>query len=555
MRSFLTAALLAAAAIAQSPLSMPYTSNNGGGSGWQIFFDLNVLAPTGITLTSLDVNCGTTAVGTTGTVEIWTGPTTHVGNETNASLWSLAVSGGVIAQGSNLPSPTCLGAGLYLAPGPHAISVRHLGVSLRYTDGTGSNQTGATNELTFTGGSVTSAFFSGSFFTPRVFNGSIYYNVGAVPGTGCAQTTSYGTGCYRGTTTFHETFASLAAFDFAGAVGAEQVIAGTPIPGGYLVTPGAPAWFAPLGTPVLSNAATPAAMGDNNFSGPLALPFVFAFPGGSTSVIHAASNGFVNLGVTTTNVSDGTPTAAELIAQAARLCPLWCDLQPATNVSTNPASGIYFDVDPSGQSVYVTWLDVADRRGSLPAAGATSVNVQLALHASGGFEFRYRAMVPNTTAGAVIVGFSKGNTGGPASIDPGSVDLSASLPLLTSGPDSRPIVHTVGLPRLGTNFVLSASDVENVVPLALLFVGDTVLNPGIDLGFVGAAGCSAYSNANLASATFVITAATGTGSFTLPIPNDPLLIGLALTSQVAAFTTKNAFGIGTSNGVQWTVGN
>jgi len=555
MRTFVFAALLAAPAFAQSPLSMPFTANNGGSAGWQIFFDLNVVDPNGITITALDVNCGSSAVGTIGTIELWTGPTTHVGNESNASLWSLAVSGGVVAQGNNVPSPTCLGAGLFLPPGPHGISVRHVGVSLRYTNGTGSNQTGATAELQFTGGSVHAAFFSGTFFTPRVFNGNIHYNVGNVPGTGCAQSDTFGEGCYRGTTTFYETFPSLSAFDFAGSAGNEVVISAAPSPEGYIVFPGSSAWYAPTGTQVLNNAATPAAMGDNQFSRPLTLPFAFPYPGGSTTVIHAASDGFVNLGATTSNACDSTPTAAELVSQAPRLCPLWCNLQPATNLSTNPQSGVYFDIDPSNQTVYVTWLDVADRSGSLPAAGATSVDVQLALRSSGEFEFRYRDMVPNTTTAAVIVGASKGNDGGQVSIDPGSVDLSASLPLITDGPDSRPLVHTVGVPRVGTNFDLSASDIENLAPIAILFFGDTAIDPGIDLGFLGAAGCNAHTNANLASAAIPASLPAGTASATLPIPNDPALVGLVLTSQYVAFTSKNALGLATSNGAIWTVGN
>jgi hypothetical protein len=173
----------------------------------------------------------------------------------------------------------------------------------------------------------------------------------------------------------------------------------------------------------------------------------------------------------------------------------------------------------------------------------------------GVFEFRYRQMVPNTTTAAVLVGASKGNGGGQLSIDPGNVDLSASLPLVTAGPDSRPLVHTVGLPRVGSNFVLSASDIENLVPLTILFFGDTAIDPGIDLGFFGAPGCNAHTSANLAAATVPASLPAGTASATLPIPNDPALVGLVLTSQFVAFTSKNALGLLTSNGAIWTVGN
>jgi hypothetical protein len=298
-------------------------------------------------------------------------------------------------------------------------------------------------------------------------------------------------------------------------------------------------------------------MGDNSMSAPLNLPFAFAFafPGGSTNLLHAASNGYVVLGATTATTGDQSPTVGELLGQAARLCPLWCDLQPATNLSTNPLAGIYFDVDPSNQIAYVTWLDVADRRGGTPAAGATSVNVQLAVHASGAFEFRYRNQVPNANAGDVILGYSKGNNGAIVSLDPGVSDLSAVMPLLTNGPDDRPVVHTVGLPRLGSNFVLSVADCENVVPLGFLFFGDTAVNPGLDLGVLGAPNCRAYTNGNLGSATMTLTLPAGTGSVSLAIPNDPLLNGVVLTSQVFAFSPKNTLGLEGSNGATWMLGN
>lgn len=556
MRLVFAAVLAFAASVsAQSPLSMPFTANNGGSPGWQIFFDLNVLDPSGITLTSLDVNCGSTAVGTNGTIEVYTGPTTHVGNETNAAAWSVAASGGVIAQGNNVPSPACLGAGLFLPPGPHGIAIRHVGVSLRYTNGTGTNQNGATNEVTLAAGSVIAGAFTGTFFTPRVFNGNLHYNVGAVPGAGCAQSATYGAGCYAGTTTFYELFPSLAVCDLGGGAATANVLVATPAGSlGYVVTAGAPAWFTPTGAPVLTNAATPAAMGDNSFSQALNLPFSFAHPAGSTSVLHAASNGYVNLFATTATTSDLSPTTAELLAQDPRLCPLWCDLHPATNLATNPASGVYFDVDPSGQTAYVTWLDVAHRSGGVPVAGATSVNVQVAVHSNGLFEFRYRTLVPNANAGNVIVGWSKGSAGG-ASLDPGSIDLSVSLPVITTGPDHRPLVHTVGLPRLGTTLTLGAVDADNLVPLAFLFFGDTVVNPGIDLGFLGASGCRAYTNGNLGSATFPLTLPAGTGSFGLPIPANPLLTGVTITSQVFAFTLLNPLNLEASNGATWTLGN
>jgi hypothetical protein len=191
---------------------------------------------------------------------------------------------------------------------------------------------------------------------------------------------------------------------------------------------------------------------------------------------------------------------------------------------------VHVDVDPSGQAVYVTWLDVADRRGTAPAAGATSVNVQVVLRASGDCALRDGAV--NAQAAGV----------------------SASFPLVTTGPDSLPLEHATGLPQIGNTFSLSIANVENLAPLAILLAGDTVFDPGLTLAAIGAPGCQAYTNL-LVTATVPVTFPGGVGAFVLPIPNDPMLVGLAFASQFAALTTKNALGLSTSNGVAWTVGN
>ena len=122
-----------------------------------------------------------------------------------------------------------------------------------------------------------------------------------------------------------------------------------------------------------------------------------------------------------------------------------------------------------------------------------------------------------------------------------------------TGCDSPALALNSNLPILGSNFTLTASNVQNLVPLAFLFFGDAqVPAPGIDLGFLGAPGCAAWSNANLSSAT--IPVAGGTGAAVLAIPNVASLVGVALTTQAVAFTLANPLNLSTSNGLLWTVG-
>ena len=88
------------------------------------------------------------------------------------------------------------------------------------------------------------------------------------------------------------------------------------------------------------------------------------------------------------------------------------------------------------------------------------------------------------STGAVVVGWSKANVGG-FTYDPGAVDISAAMPFLTTGPDRLALKLDSTFPQLGTNFTLTTSNVPPVVPLAIVFFGDTQL-PGIDLAFIGA---------------------------------------------------------------------
>lgn len=563
--SLLATAAMAASLTAQSPLSLPFTSNNGLGVNSGVFFDLNVTDPNGITITTIDVNSSSTA-GTVGSVELYTTPTTYVGVQTNAAAWTLGGSGGVISGGTNIAAPVCLtGGGVYLPTGSYGICLRHVNVAIRYTNSTGI-VTASTAEVAFAGGqsATMTTPFSSAPIANRIFNGSIYYNVGNVPGGSCppfATKTLFGTGCYpaSGGDSWYEQFAQLTNFDLAGTPGNEVVVVSTPAgPAGYLVSSGSPAWFTPTGTQILSNAAVPAAMGDDTMSGPQTLPFSFSFPGNpaGVTVIHACTNGFLHLGPTTLTTGDFTPTAAELHTLQPRLFALWADLQAATNLTTNPASGLYYDVDPSNQTVYFTWLDVADRRGGVPVAGASSVNFQIAIHSSGVVEYRYRDMVPFATGnGVVITGFSKGNlniTGGPVSFTTASVDLTASMPFTTNGPDSLPLALDSNAPRLGLTWTLTTSGIHPLSPVAITFFGTTSLPSGVDLGFLGAGGCSAYVLGLIGDITSA--ASVGSASAAISIPNNPAFTGLSLSAQSVCFTTLNALGLQTSNGLEGTIG-
>lgn len=371
--------------------------------------------------------------------------------------------------------------------------------------------------------------------------------------------TSYGLGCYdNDSRAFAELFPVAASTLDLGA-GITLIPDNAGAPTRYVVTPGAGAFVAPTATvPLLNNAATPAVMTDDSTSRPLTLTsFSFPFPGGTTNVLHATTNGEIVLGTTTATGSDFSPTLAEMaVAGTAthsgrpRLFPCWYDLYANRNVTLNPLAGVHFSEDPVAQTATITWNDVGEL--ATTAAGAKSFNVQAVLSASGQVEIRYGAMSPfGSTSQPKIVGFSPG---APV-LTPGSQDFSADMPFLSKAADvaRTPLnVAVAGAPVLGSTITINTNNIPAIPGLGVGFLGLTQINPGFDLGILGMPGCRSYVSTDF-SATLL---GAGTVGFALPIPNTPSLAGFQLFGQSLALdvTAPNAFQAITSNGVAITIG-
>jgi hypothetical protein len=536
----LVASLFAAAVHAQSPLSMPFTANNGLGAGAQVFIDLNVTDPAGITLTNLNVNTGTTTIGTVGTVEVWTKSGTYVGFEQNAAPWSLGASGAVIASGNNLPSPACLGAGLFLPQGVHGVAIRHIGVAVRYT-GTGTTvppvTTSVRNEVTLSAGKGQATPFVSTPFSPRIFNGDIYYNVGAVPGGACpppAAVELYGTGCYASFGSVYELFADAAA---ASAALSNQSVVFTPVGSNYLVQWGGASYVAPT-TPV-NLFATPTDDGEATLTPSAAFPA----PAGPQATLRVHSNGVVSWGAaaqTFPGTNNYTPTATGFLDGANAGFYAWHDY-----AETFAGSGriVWEEV---GSVLYITWDNVYSY-GTQPNPSTVQFQMNLS---TGVVAIVWTTVSPDTTStfgSGHLVGYSPAG----ASPNPGSVSLATALPIVTQA-DAFPLGLNSNLPKFNTNWNLTTSNAEAISPIAIVFFGDTQVNPGIDLGFIGAPGCAGYTSANLTSLTAPL--AGGTGSVTVAIPNDFSLGGTVLTAQSVSFTLQNPLGLNTSNGLKATIG-
>lgn len=342
-------------------------------------------------------------------------------------------------------------------------------------------------------------------------------------GLSVASSSQFGSGCYDRAASFLEDFAP-GTFDLGGTATVANSIVLTPnAPGhavGYTVTAGGHNWFTSQ-TPDLM-------LTDDLVALPVLLPFTFVHPTGAAILVSMCSNGYVWLDPVT-GIADPTPTAAELVTDPARLCPLWMDLNPALGGST------HFDVDPSNSKVYFTWLGCAVNGGS------GSNDVQCVLQSSGVVEFRWR--LANNTGGNAIVGYSPGN----GVMQPAGVDLSTSLPLET-GPDATPLtLAAANRPVLGATTNLGLGNIASGSGLGLVFLGFQKFQNGIDLGVVGMPGCRQYCSQSFTG--FVLLGGP-TATFPMTVPNNQALRGLHVYTQAATLTAGvNALGGLTSNGV------
>ncbi len=174
-----------------TPFSTIFVSNNGGVAGTGLYFDINVTNPDGVRICALDNNVSA-AVGTAFTLDVWQTPTTYVGKDTNIALWRKVATGGGTSAGTDQRSLVVLSSPLYVPAGSHGMAV-YYSTTPRYTNGTGANQFFSNADLSLTLGIAHSSLFGGSLFTPRVWNGGLYYSTCTASGEGGYG--FYGLGC------------------------------------------------------------------------------------------------------------------------------------------------------------------------------------------------------------------------------------------------------------------------------------------------------------------------------------------------------------------------
>ncbi len=353
---------------------------------------------------------------------------------------------------------------------------------------------------------------------------------------GAALKSNYGVGCYDRAVSLYEEFAG-SANDLSG----QKVTLTLNAQGGYdAVTTAGAAIVLPT-TPGL-------ALGDDAVSAVQTLPFTFDFPGGSTTGVIVDSNGSLGL-AGTVGSSIGGSAATLLGLPSVRLAASMQDLLPdgATNLAN-----VFAHADSRNPSIYYfTWLNVPCF-GSIATPVPTST-FQIALIDNGTndrVEFRYQTLVNDSSSntGIAHTGFSRGsNAANPGSSDltAGTVSSVAEAKALKLAAGSRPVINA------SMTFTTSEIPASAAFSLYVLSVGQ--INPGLDLGIIGAPGCNAYIQLPEVLSNFQIGGPTA--STVVSIPNDPFFVGQSFFSQAIGLdATANAAGIISSNGVSCLMG-
>lgn len=556
---------------AQSPLNV-YPATPVGYYGWNAppaihstMFNLTVTSQ--VTLQALNTVL-LTPLGQRGTLEVWLtnpGITTYVGSETVSSNWTQQASGSIEGKGTTgslvtLSALSCQqtagGAGLVLNPGSYGVLLRYVGVTPLLAAYVGP-QTFTNAELSVSGGSIQYTPWTAPQATtglPNGYNtwgwrGQIIYAPGSVPHA-CAESSSYGAGCYTVNGSAYQEWTDNAPGGAAAA--ASLALTGKslkflPTGPGYLMLPGTAAGYVPP-----SPTATALALGDDAETS-VTLSGNLPYPGGATNTLFVHSNGFVS--VASNNTLPGGPN--------------WVPEIPAMLSATNAAWYSWHDYNPSeagsglvkfeeiGGVAYVTWEGVE----SYPTTAANPSTLQFQFNiASGEVNIVWSAIESFGQTGFLqgsdhVIGFSPGG----ASPAAGQFDINTLASQLLNFPEQFPLkLQTSSKPIIGTTITLDTS-LETGASLGINFVtAAQIPAPGLDLGLIGAPGCSALVDINTGTGNVISNLGLPglSMSVAFPLPNNPLFAGLSVYSQsIWLDPSVNAFGMLVSNGIQFTLGN
>jgi predicted phage tail protein len=346
-----------------------------------------------------------------------------------------------------------------------------------------------------------------------------------VQGLNCASShTSYGDGCVKEFTSFYENF-STGGLDLAGS---SMTMLNTGV--GYAVLGGIATFMPPSAT-----AATLALTDDSEALQALTIPF--PYQGGVAASLAICSNGYVS--VASGNGTGYTPVVTTMLANPQTGWYAWHDY----NVTLAGSGQVKFE--EIGTTAYITWDGVWDYGGA-SSANANTWQMQFDC-ATGNVSWVFVSQ--SGLGNGHLVGYSPAG----ASLDPGNLDISASLAasFSTQGRDNPPLTLSAApVPALGASVVYTANNVVTGTILGAHVISFGGLTPGLDLAPLGAPGCKQYVNSAFGTSILVF-GVPPTMSITINIPNASYVLGYDIFNQFTTLSPGlNALGLATSNGIR-----
>lgn len=175
--------LLAIASAKANSITTLFGTNNNGSPGGAVYFDITV-ASSALSITAFDLNTASTSPFSNLQVWILAGMSSQ-GNETNMALWTEVATGSGTGAGTDNPTHVTLSNPFGLAANTlYGIAiVADPSFGHYYTNGNGSNQNYSNGDLSLSLGSASNVPFTAPVFSPRVWNGTVYYDVVPEPST------------------------------------------------------------------------------------------------------------------------------------------------------------------------------------------------------------------------------------------------------------------------------------------------------------------------------------------------------------------------------------
>jgi hypothetical protein len=365
-------------------------------------------------------------------------------------------------------------------------------------------------------------------FIPTTPSGWVVVPLGAP--VGCADAQQYGDGCIGQFKSFYEQMPA-GGFDLTSGTAVTLLRQAS----GYVVVDAIPGALVPP-TAAATNVAGGALDGEQTFalSGPMPIA------GGTTSSLTVCTKGYIALSAVGNGI-DFTPSATEFLNWSEpAIAPMWHDWDQSA-----AGSGLILFEEVGGVA-YATWNGVFTWLGTMvPCTWQAQFEV-----ATGTITIVYESIAndgPNYLTGYKAGGVAE---------DRGAFDLSVDLANVIEIGDSDvlPLTCNSNVPRIGTTWLLTTSNIDPVSPVTVTFFGTAPIAVPVPLSAIGfpAPGCFVHINAILGSAG--ATNVGGSSVVSFPVPNDPLLTGATVAVQSICLTLQNAGNLLTSNAVLGTVG-